>query len=69
VAGGLGCAGSSLWILLAMAGVPTVFSGPASCTGVRLFAFPPPLLGAELGRERGSCSFFVSAFASLVPSN
>jgi hypothetical protein len=30
---------------------------PASCAQVRLFAFPPPLLGAELQRERGSCSF------------
>jgi hypothetical protein len=30
---------------------------PASCAQVRLFAFPPPLVGLELGRERGGCSF------------
>jgi hypothetical protein len=52
VAGGPGFAGSSLWIFLAMAGAFAV-----SCAQVRLFAFPPPLVGAELRRERGSCSF------------
>jgi hypothetical protein len=30
---------------------------PASCSQVRLFAFPPPLVGAELERKRDSCRF------------
>jgi hypothetical protein len=56
VAGGLGCAGSSLWILLAMAGVPSVPRGWYPCARVHLFAFPPPL-GAELVHEHGSRGF------------
>jgi hypothetical protein len=56
VAGGPGCTGSSLWIFLAMAGVLCV-QKLASCAQVRLFAFPPALVGAELQHERGSCSF------------
>jgi hypothetical protein len=43
--------------------------GRHACARVCLFAFPPPLLGVELGCERGSYSFFVCTFASLVPSN
>jgi hypothetical protein len=35
-----------LWILLAMAGVPAVHER------ARLFAFPPPPVGAELGQSR-----------------
>jgi hypothetical protein len=31
-----------------------------------LFAFPPPLLGAELGHECGSCSIFVSTFCKAA---
>jgi hypothetical protein len=60
VARGLGCAGSSLWILLAIAGVPAVPRSQHPCARAHLFAFPPPLVGTELGREHGSCSFFVS---------
>jgi hypothetical protein len=57
VAGGPGCAGSSLWIFLAMEGVFAVSRNWHRCAQVHLFPFPPPLVGVELGHERGSCSF------------
>jgi hypothetical protein len=43
------CVGSSLWILLAMAGVPAVPGGWYPRAGAHLFVFPPHLVGAELG--------------------
>jgi hypothetical protein len=60
VAGSLGCAGSSLWIFLAMAGIFAVLRSqhPSACA--RLFAFLPPLVEVELEHECGSLSFFVS---------
>jgi hypothetical protein len=65
VTGCPGCAGSSLWIFLAMAGVFAVFRSWHSCALGWLFAFPPPLVGAELGHKRGSHSF-VSTFVKQL---
>jgi hypothetical protein len=60
------CAGPSLCILLAMAGIPTVSRGWHPCAQACLFVFPPPLVGAELGCEGGGCKylfiFFLQAF-------
>jgi hypothetical protein len=66
VAGGPGCAGSSLWIFLAMAGVFAVSRSWHSGAQVCLFAFPPPLVVAELWREHGSCSFVSNFVKQLI---
>jgi hypothetical protein len=50
--------GPSPWILLAMAGIPVVLRGWHSYARARLFVFPPPLVGVELGHEGCGCSFF-----------
>jgi hypothetical protein len=39
------------------AGIPAVSRGQHHCVGTHLFVSPPPLLGAELGNECGSCRF------------
>jgi hypothetical protein len=56
VTGGPGCAGSSLWIFLAMAGVFAVPGAGILCTGAPV-CFPPPLVGVELEHKCGSCRF------------
>jgi hypothetical protein len=45
------CARPSLWIALAMAGVTAAPKGQHPCAHVCLVVFPPPLVGAGLGRE------------------
>jgi hypothetical protein len=60
---------SSVWILLAMAGVPVVPWGWHPCAGVLLFVFPPLLVGVELGCECGGCRFLQAPVPLLVPSS
>jgi hypothetical protein len=54
--------GPSLWILLSMTGISTVPRGQHPCARACLFAFHPPLVGAKLGHESGSHSFFCKHF-------
>jgi hypothetical protein len=49
--------GPSYGFFLAVEGIFAVSRSQHSCAQACLFVFPPPLVGAELGYERGSCSF------------
>jgi hypothetical protein len=50
-----------------MAGVPVVPRGQHPCAQVRLFVFPLPLVGVELGHKYGSCSFLGLFLQALLP--